>query len=475
MADDVESKLFDMINRLGGVEKFQSNPFALIGEVFKHPDLLKQIDELSKTPEMQKQIKESMSNPMFQQMVGNNPLLSNMMNQYQAKQAAQDDDVVDVENEDDEECDDEDEALDEECDDVQINGYDFHIPGWHSINWLNPVSGQPFNIPDNPNKRVTFNQILDELPEECRERVEIIAEKRMQLHLNPIALGQLESMAEAKGLEPIDLMATVGGFIGEVCYCATLLMPDDDLCDLAKFALASLQRKSGFPVASYLTQILLYLDSFDDIEEADWMNFIWSLSGNPSNSRDGNFVATWEDASLIAEIAADNLSEEPEMFLGVCLGLLNWSELSLRDVENPLQTMLANFEDKTAIRNLLLNCLCGQKTYAMQLMSMRDVVKRDAVEFVLANDSLNILLEKAALWPASCAEAAKILIEKLENLWNQADAERRDAFMSHVMNMDDEKLALEAIKLGAEHQKDKYRLMALDSKYESVRRWAAGL
>ena len=53
MADDkLESTIFDMINKMGGIEQFQSNPFAFIGEVFKHPELLSQIDALSKTPVM---------------------------------------------------------------------------------------------------------------------------------------------------------------------------------------------------------------------------------------------------------------------------------------------------------------------------------------------------------------------------------------------------------------------------------------
>ncbi len=481
MADDTEASIFEMINKLGGVDKFQSNPFAFIGEVFKHPDLLAKIDKLSKTPEMQKQIAESMNNPMFQQIVGNNPLLSGMMNDYKNRQAnGADSDVVDAEvadvdaSDDDEDDEDDDEI---ECDEdgLQVNGYDFSIPGWKPVDWLNPVSNQPFNIPDNEEKRVHFADILDELPEECRERVEIIAEKRLQLHLNPLQIGQLESMADSKGLVPLDLMATLGGFIGEVCYCATLLMPDDDLCDLAKFALASLHRRSGFPVSSYLTQNLLYLDSFDDIEESDWMNFIWSLSGNPVSGRDGNFVALWDDVSLISEIAAENLANEPEMFLGVCLGMLNWSELDLKGIDKPLQTLLANFDDKTAMRNLIMNCLNGQKLYAMQLMSMRDAVKNDALEFILANDGLNALLEKAALWPASCAELAGVIVNKLPELWSKADAERRDAFLMHATHMDSEELAFAALNAGAKFQPEKYRLMALDSQYESIKKRAETL
>ena len=481
MADDTEATIFEMINKLGGVEKFQSNPFAFIGEVFKHPDLLAKIDKLSKTPEMQKQIAESMNNPMFQQMVGNNPLLSGMMNDYKNRQAyAQNDGVVDVDAADasDEDADDEDgEYEDEECseDGIQMDGYDFNIPGWKNVDWLNPVSNQPFYIPDDENKRVRFADILEELPEECRERVEIIAGKRLQLHLNPIQMAQLESIAEGKGLEPLDLMATLGGFIGEVCYCATLAMPDDDLCDLAKFALASLHRRSGFPVSGYLTQNLLYLDSFDSIDEADWMNFIWSLSGNPVSGRDGNFAAIWDDVSLIAEIAAENLAGEPEMFLGVCLGMLNWSELDLKGVEKPLQTLLANFEDKTALRNLIMNCLNGQKLYGMQLMSMREDVKSGALEFVLANDGLNALLEKAALWPSSNAELAGIIVGKLDELWSNADAERRDAFLMHATHMGSEELAFAALNLGARFQPEKYRVMALDSQYESIKQRAETL
>ena len=70
MSDEMES-IYEMINKLDGIEKFQSNPFAFIGEVFKHPELLAEIDKMAKTPEMQKQIAESMNNPMFQQMFNN--------------------------------------------------------------------------------------------------------------------------------------------------------------------------------------------------------------------------------------------------------------------------------------------------------------------------------------------------------------------------------------------------------------------
>ncbi|MBQ9816888.1 MAG: hypothetical protein IJM59_05405 [Proteobacteria bacterium] len=480
MSDEMES-IYEMINKLGGIEKFQSNPFAFIGEVFKHPELLAEIDKMAKTPEMQKQIAESMNNPMFQQIVGNNPLLSGMMNDYKNRQAAGSaDDVVDAGDEeyDDEDDEDDDDEFEEDFADsnVMINGYDFNIPGWRPIDWLNPVSNQPFYIPDDAEKRVHFSDILDEIPEECRERVEIIAEKRLQQHFNPISMGQLDAMADKYELTPMDLMAT-SGFIGEVCYCSTLLMtePEEDLCDLAKFALASLQRRSGYPVSSYLLQNLLYLDSFDDIEESDWMNFIWSLSGNPMEGRDGNFAATWSDASLIAEIAADNLAEEPEMFLGVCLGLAGWQALDTRDVDDVLGTMFAEFENKDALCPLVLNCLCGQKLYSMQLTNMSDKIKAEAVSFLIANGKLDTMLEKAALWPVSCEKTAMILVEKLDALWDSADADRRDAFMQHAISMDSEDLALAAFKLGYSKQSDKYRLMALGSSFDAVKRWVEHL
>lgn len=478
MNSDDMSVIYEMINRLGGVEKFQSNPYAFIGEVFKHPDLLSKIDKLSKTPEMQKQIQESMNNPMFQQMVGNNPLLAGMMNNYKAAhqnddQAAQD--VVDVEASNPEN--DENEEL-EGCaeENISVNGYDFQIPGWKAIDWLNPVSGAPFNIPDDPQKRVTFSAVLEEIPEECRERVEIIAEKRLQRHLNPLQLGQLDAMTEKyDGLVPLDLMVTLGGFIGEVCYCASLIMPDDDLCDLARFALAGVQRRSGFPVSSYLTQILLYLDSFDDIQESDWMNFIWSLSANPMTGRQGNFVATWEDASLIAEIAAEQLASEPEMFLGVCLGLLNWQELSLKGVDKPLQAMLAHFADKNAMKNLVLGCLGGKKMYGIALSSMSRAIKQEAMQYVISNDGLSTLLEKGVMWPSSSADLAYLLIDYLHKFWNSADATRRDAFILHAMHMENEKLARFALEAGVEWEREKYRLIALGSPFPSIQKWAEEL
>lgn len=460
MADDkLESTIFDMINKMGGIEQFQSNPFAFIGEVFKHPELLSQIDALSKTPEMQQQIAESMANPMFQQIVGNNPLLSSMMNDYKRHQE-------EASADDDEE---EDEIAEE---DEQIEGYDISIPGWQAIDWLNPVSNQPFYIPDNPEERVHFADVLAELPDNCREPVEIIAEKRMQLHMTPAQIAHVEDIAAKYDLTALDLMASVGGFIGEVCYCATLVMPDDDLCDLAKFALASLHRRSGYPVASYLSQILLYLDTFDDIEKSDWENFVWSLSGAPAAGRDGNFALNWEDASLIAEIAADNLADNPELFLGVCLGMLGWNVLSLKDVQSPLQSMLQNASDSNAMRDLLLKALSGEKIYALSLMNMRQDVRADALQYVIKDDGLDELLEKAASWPASCAGTAAMLVDKLDLLWSKADEAKRDAFLMHAIDMDSESLAQAALRVGVAWKPEKYRLVALDSPYPRIQKWA---
>ena len=470
MAEDL-SAIYDMINKLGGVEQFQSNPYAFIGEVFKHPELMSQIDRLSKTPEMQKQIQESMNNPMFQQMVANNPLLSGMMDQYKARQEYMNQgNVVDVTPE----AGNDDADAIEEGGDVTVNGYDFHIPGWKAIDWLNPVSGKPFSIPEDEAKRVHFSAILDEIPEECRERVEIIAEKRLQQHLGPAQISQLESSAESFDLQPLDLMS-IGGFLGEVCYCASLVMPDDDLCDLAHFALASVQRRSGFPVCSYLTQVLLYIDSFDDIQESDWINFIWSLSANPKSGRQGNYAATWDDASLIAEIAGENLADESEMFLGVCLGLLHWQELNLKSVEKPLQTMLGNFEDTTAMRGLVMDCLCGKKLYSLALSTMSRDLQKEAVDYIIAHDGLNLLLEKGVMLPSSAVDLANLLVDYLHGAWNDADANRRDAFILHAMHMEDEKLARAALEVGVEWEREKYRLIALGSPFPAIQKWAETL
>ena len=456
MSDDMESTILNMITKLGGIEKFQDNPFAFVGEVFKHPELLSEIDKLSKTPEMQKQIAESMNNPMFQQMVGNNPLLAGMMNDYKNHQANMDDAQSYSDERDD---------IDAE---IPVDGYDISIPGWQAIDFLNPISNQPFYVPENPEERIKFADILEELPEECREPVEIIAEKRLQMHMPPEEMSQLESMAEKYGLQPLDLMATQGAFIGEVCYCATLVMPDDDLCDLAKFALASLHRRSGYPVASYLVQILLYLDSFDDIETADWENFAWSLSANPVHGRDGNFSVSWEEISLIAEIASDNLADNPELMIAVCLGLLGWNAISLKDIQNPLQQMLQNFENKDAVKGLIIDAMGGKKIYAMSLSNMRQQVRADAMQFIVENNGLNDLLSKAATWSADNSSALSMIISKLDLLWSKTDAETRDKFIAHILDLNDETLALAALKVGIAWQPDKYRMIAMDSPFRSV-------
>lgn len=470
MSDDMEATILDMITKLGGIEKFQSNPFAFVGEVFKHPELLSQIDKLSKTPEMQKQIAESMNNPMFQQIVGNNPLLSGMMNDYKNFQANSahdgDDDIMD----------DDDDMADE--DGIPVEGYDISIPGWKAIDFLNPVSNQPFYIPENPDERVKFADILEDLPEQCREPVEIIAEKRLQMHMSPAAMGQLESMAEKYQLQPLDLMMTQGAFAGEVAYCASLVMTDteDDLCDLVKFALSSLHRRSGYPVASYLVQNLLYLDSFDDIEKEDWENFVWSLSANPTSGKDGNFAVSWDDVMLIAEIAAESESvEQPELFLGICLGLLGWNQLDLKNNQNPLQNMLQNYHDQDAIRDLLIEALGGKKIYAMSLLNIRHEIRADALQFIISKGGLNDLLDKAKSWDDHCVVSASMLIGKLDLLWSKADPEKRDAFIRHAIAMNNEPVAHAALRVGVAWEPETYRLIALDSPYPNIRSWAESL
>ncbi len=382
--DDMELTIREMMEKVGGLDKFQSNPMAFIGEVFKHPELLSKIDQLAKTPEMQKQIQESMNSPMFQSIVGNNPLLSGMMNDYKNRQAgATGGDVVDAEI---------DELEGEVSDGPVVQGYDFKIPGWKPVDWLNPMSMQPFYVPDDESKRIKFSKILDELPEECRERVEIIAEKRLQMHMDASQLERLEEFASRYSLEPMDLMASTG-FLGEVCYCATLVMPDDDLCDLAKAALASLHNRSGYPVSSYLLQNVLYLDSFDDIEISDWENLVWSLSGNPVPGRDGNFSAEWEDVNLITEIAAENLAVLPQLYLGLCLGLIGWNALVATGIQQPLLTLLGNAHSKVAVRDLLLKALRGSKIYAISVRNMDKSIKRDIVDFIIQTDGAGALRE----------------------------------------------------------------------------------
>lgn len=459
MADEnnMESMILDMMNKLGGIEKFKSNPFAFIGEIFQHPELLGQIDKMAKTPEMQKQIAESMNNPMFQQIVSNNPMLSGLMNQYKNRTAAQN--TVDLNAHEEPDV--------IETDALEVDGFEFNIPGWKPIDWLNPQSNQPFYIPTDKKDRVLFNDILDELPEECRERVEIIAQKRLAMHLNPMQLDHLESLAARYELTPLDLMATQG-FIGEVCYCATLIMPDDDLCDLAKFALATLMRRSGYPVPSYISQILLYLDSFDSIDREDWERFVWALSANPASGRDGNFAISWEDASLIAEIANDNLAQEPELLFAVLLSLLGWNELNIP--ENPVQTLFQPIQNKDDMRDRLIDALSGKKTYALSLPSMRPEIQKDAIPFILAQDGLDKLLAAAATWPPSAAATAKLLVDKLDLLWSKAGNARYD-FLDHAIQMHDESLALAAFKVGVAWDPDKYRLQALDSEFLAVREW----
>ena len=126
----MQAVLMEMMQKMGGIENFQANPMAFIGEVFKHPELLSQIDQLVKTPEMQREIAQSMNNPMFQQIMANNPILSGLSNRYGAAAQAQ--------PQDDEEQGDI-EVTNSETDDPK----EIRLDGWQRIDWLNPTKMPP--------------------------------------------------------------------------------------------------------------------------------------------------------------------------------------------------------------------------------------------------------------------------------------------------------------------------------------------
>lgn len=368
----MQAVLMEMMQKMGGIENFQANPMAFIGEVFKHPELLSQIDQLVKTPEMQREIAQSMNNPMFQQIMANNPILSGLSNRYGAAAQAQPQD-------------------DEEQGDIEVTNSETDDPkeicldGWRRIDWLNPPSNRPFYIDQDATKRTHFDDILEELPEECRDRVTEIANARLELHLDEAHRERLAQIAKSNDLTPLDLMATQG-FMGEVCYCASLLMPEDDLCDLAKFALTALHLRSGYPVASYLLQVLLYIDSFDDITEDDWNNFIWSLTSNPATGRDGNFCATLDDAATIASIAAEQLIDKPDMIVAIVMALIHWCELAdeIDDCDSPVFELLEDIEEDKELQNALApslkEFLDGKKFCGIGLAHLRENVRQCVVD-----------------------------------------------------------------------------------------------
>ncbi|MCL2325635.1 MAG: hypothetical protein FWC40_03955 [Proteobacteria bacterium] len=472
--DSIESTILGMINKLGGLDKFQNNPMAFIGELFQHPELLGELDQMSKTPEMQQQIAESMNNPAFQQMVGNNPLLSGLMQDYQSKKGHTQGGVSpQTQKEESSQS-----MSEEESEDTGSvgQGCDLALPNHQRIDWLNPQSITPFFISENPEERRRFSDLLAKLPASAREKVEIIAEKRLHLHLNSAQMSHLESIADRYALLPLDLMSTQGGFVGEVFYCASLLLPNEDLRALAKDALACLHCRSGYPVASYLTQILLYLDSYDDISRQDWENFVWALSGTPQPGRDGNFSIRWDDACLIAEIAAANLEDDIELYLGVVLGLLGWPALDIKGIQTPLQTILQTSAfPKDILKARLMRCLEGEKIYAISLLKMRSEVRHDAIAWLVQAGELTNLLKAAANWPITHASSAAILVDKLDLQWSKVDADIRDAFLHHALEMDSESLAKSALRVGVAWQPEKYRLLALDSPYPKIKQWAEGL
>lgn len=480
--DSMDKKILEMIQSLGGIEQFQSNPFTMIGEFFKHPELLSQIDQMSKTPEMQERIAESMTNPMFQQIVANNPALGNLMKDYKNKKANisnlnddVDDDDGDVDDELGDDNDNDDEAFDTILAQAQ-SGYDIKLPDFRKIDWLNSAGMQSFYVPEKPEDRKKFEDIIAGYSPAVQEKLEILAERRLREHLNSAQLSRLDGIAESNGLTALDLMATVGGFMGEFAYCATIIMPDENLTALAKHALACLHQRSGFPVASYISQLVLYLDSFDDISRKDWENFAWSMSGCPSHGRDGNFVLSWPDVLLLGEIAAAQIAEDTELYLGVILGLLSFPQLDLKGVVQPLQSILrVAAVDQSAIVSKLKEGLSGRKFYAISLLRMRQDVRNDAVHYVLSLDGLEPLLQLAADWPITSAATAMILVDKLDLHWSKVSAKAREAFLAHALEMDSEALAAAALRVGVAWQPDKYRFIALDSSYPKIKAWAEGL
>lgn len=370
MNDKMQAVLMEMMQKMGGIENFQANPMAFIGEVFKHPELLMQIDQLVKTPEMQQEIAASMNNPMFKQIMANNPILANLAHNFGARAAAQDD-ASEIETDSDV-CD--------SCIDVTTDPKDVKLDGWKRVDWLNPPSNQPFYVDADPQKRTLFNDLLADLPEECRDRVTEIAHARLALHLDDAHRERLAQIARSYDLSPLDLMATQG-FMGEVCYCASLLMPEDDLCDLAKFAMASLHRRSGYPVASYILQVMLYIDSFDDISRDDWDNFVWSMTSNPVSGRDGNFSASMQDAVTLASIAAEQLVDAPDTTTAILLALVNWKELAddIDDCDAPISELLSeldNDEARLALIPSLKEAVSGKKFCGLSLDNLRENIRQ---------------------------------------------------------------------------------------------------
>lgn len=479
--NDMEQKILEMIQSLGGIEQFQANPFAMIGEFFKHPELLSEIDKMAKTPEMQERISESMANPMFQQIVNNNPTLGNLMKDYDAKKGSAStktgDPVSDAEIVDEDTYGDVDDA---DNLDVVLNqsqdGYELNLPNFKAIDWLNPPSMQSFYIPEKIEERQKFEDLIASYSTDVQEKLEILAQKRLRAHLNSAQLARLDAIAEGHHLTALDLMATVGGFMGELAYSATILMPDENLTVLVKYAIACLHKRSGFPVASYIVQLILYLDSFDEIARGDWENFAWSMSGCPSHGRDGNFVLTWSDALLLSEIAAAQIASETDLYLGVVLGVLSFPQLDLTNVAQPLQSILsAASSEQTAIIDKLKEGLSGVKFYATSLLRMRQDVRNDAVHYVLNKDGLEPLLVLAADWRITSASTAMILVDKLDLHWSKVSSQSREAFLAHALEMDSEALAAAALRVGVAWQPEKYRFIALDSTYPKIKAWAETL
>lgn len=369
MDDKMQAALMDMMNKMGGIENFQANPMAFIGEVFKHPEILSQLDALVKTPEMQQEIAASMNNPMFKQILANNPILSGLANQYSkgaptAQYGASNDENDDIDAE----------ILPEQ---EQIDPKSFKPEGWTPIDWLNPPSGMPFFFSDDPDKNVRFSDMLDELPEECRDRVTEIANARLALHLDDAHRDRLQTMASDHGLTPLDLVATQG-FMGEVAYVSSLIMPEDDLCDLAKFSLRALRTRSAYPVASYLLQVMIYIDDFDDFDDDDWNNFIWALSSNPIPGRDGNFFASDDDLQTMLEIACQKFDDNPDLAFAVILALFNWNVVRPHLSQSPFSDLLENNDIDAKLKQKIAEALEGKKFYGVSLLSLPEFAVEDA-------------------------------------------------------------------------------------------------
>lgn len=444
-----DDELMESITQaLGDPEEILQNPFAAMQKLMANPSLMQQLNGLYQTPAMREQIEQGLKNPMFQEMMRSNPQLDSL---YQKAQAMQQTQVPSPE---------------------QPPAPQPEREAGERIDWMQPPhTMQSFIFPSDA-EFVRFNDLFVKLGSEKREIVEILASKRLSYHLPVAKLERLEDLAQEHKVTGLDLMCNVAGFLGDLLH-ALSEHNDFDLSAPMKLALGGVRRRSGFPVASYITQLLLCLEEHGSLDVNDWENFAWALSSNPQNGVDGNFVTDWAQVRFLVEVASAS-DLKSELLLAVIVALLQWDVLKLDGVEQPLATLFGQCgaAQQHSMLPLALELLTGGRFFGVGVRKSSKV-QQEVLNYLISRSQFEALL---ALVRAKCEdvweEVHEQILRKLDLLWSSLDSGLVNDYLQQVIEKSSTELVKKAISTGFSWEPELYGPIALAHRDEKVVAWA---